>query len=81
MGKRDYRKGHRRWSCGDQILEKDQYNSTPGMPTDLYLLQQIRSQHQNLRVCSKALYCPQVSNPFLEVFRRRHDLEDVEGSP
>jgi len=39
-----------------------------------YLLQQIRSQHQDLGIWSEALNCPKISDSFLQVFGGRHDF-------
>ena len=48
---------------------------------EVYLLQQVCSQHQNFSIRSKGLHSSQISYALLVVFRRRHDFEDVEGSP
>ena len=45
------------------------------------LLEQVRSQHQNLCICSEALNRGKVAHSFLRVFLRRHDLENIEGCP
>ena len=39
-----------------------------------YLLQQIRSQHQDFGIWSEALNRPKISDSFLQVFRGRHDF-------
>lgn len=46
-----------------------------------YLLEQILSQHQNLRIRSEALHGRQVPDLFLRVFRGRHDLQNIKRSP
>lgn len=48
---------------------------------DTHLLQQIRCQHENLRVRPEALHSSKISHALLVIFGRRHDLENVEGRP
>jgi hypothetical protein len=46
-----------------------------------YLLQQVCGHHEHVGIRTEALNGGEVSDPFLVVFLRRHDLEDVEGCP
>lgn len=45
------------------------------------LFQKIGSQHEDFGINTETLHGSKVSNTLLVEFRRRHDLEDMEGGP
>jgi len=46
-----------------------------------YLLEQVLGKHQDLGIRSEALDSSQIAHALLNIVCRRHDLEDMEGSP
>ena len=58
--------------------EKATYSSNAGTT---HLLQEVCRHHEHIGIGTEALDGGEVSNSFLVVFLRRHDLEDMERSP
>lgn len=48
---------------------------------DIYLLQQIRRQHQDFCIGAETLDSSKVANPLLYIFGGGHDFKHMEGSP
>lgn len=48
-----------------------------GKPATIYLLEEIGSQHQNLRIGAETLYCAEIPNTLLMILGGSHYLQDI----